>query len=257
MWLFRKRTKQADTARPAFESILCIPGIWDSQEDFILALVSSSEGEYLAAGPMITNTKEKWHFGFELCEYDPRMRTSFEYAGKVTGVTEDFLSEIEQHKSVLYIKSVTGDLKKAERIARAGLAVLRAGGIGIKVETVGKGFMMQAWQENLQNFEPSNLIQLFVLDSINTEDGAVFSCGMQNLGFKDTIVSGEEFGYAAYLVSLFAYYQVVDGPIIRNNETFTPTVGSPVFKITDEPEQPYKGHEQFGNPYGMWRLKRL
>jgi hypothetical protein len=44
---------------------------------------------------------------------------------------------------------------------------------------------------------------------------------MQNVGYTETIVSGEEFQYAVYLVSLFAYYQVVDEPVILNNQTFS------------------------------------
>jgi len=97
---------------------------------------------------------------------------------------------------------------------------------------------------------------MFVLDSIVSEDGTVHSCGMHNLGLSDTIVSGEELEQAVNIIRAFGYYQVVDKPIIMNNQTFQADINSPLYGITDEPNQPNKGHELFENPYGMWRLTK-
>lgn len=258
MWPFKKKKNNTETTPPGFSSILCIPGNWDSHKDFILSMVGSSNGEFIAAGMVIINSKQQWHCTFEFCERDERMKQSFQSAGKVTGVSEVFLEEIESHKSNVYLTAVSGDLDAAERLARIGAAVvLQAGGIGIKVETAGKAFMKDQWLELLHDFQQSNLYQMFVIDSIIDEEGTVFSCGMQNLGYKDTIVSGEEFQHAVDLVKLFGYFQVIDKPVIKHNETFSPTADSEIYRITEELNPPYKDHEQFGNPFGMWRLTRI
>ncbi len=95
---------------------------------------------------------------------------------------------------------------------------------------------------------------MFVVDSITNEDGTVFTCGMHNLGYKDTIISGEDFQNAVNLLSIFGYYQIIDKPDIKNGQTFATSADSPIFEITDELDQPYKEDELFENPFGMWRL---
>ena len=97
---------------------------------------------------------------------------------------------------------------------------------------------------------------MFVIDSIVDEEGTVYSCGMQNLGYKDTIISGEEFQEAVKLIRIFSYYQIIDKPAINNKQTFSASIESPKYKITDEVNQPNKGDELFENPFGMWRLTK-
>jgi hypothetical protein len=41
---------------------------------------------------------------------------------------------------MIYLSAKTGDLESAKSIAEAGNAILKAGGIGIKVETIKKAF---------------------------------------------------------------------------------------------------------------------
>jgi hypothetical protein len=100
------------------------------------------------------------------------------------------------------------------------------------------------------------LYELFVVDSITSEDGTVFSCGMHNLGLRDTIVSGEDFQDAADLIKIFGYYQLIDKPVIKENQTFQIDTESPIFRITTELHPPYGEDGPFYNPYGVWRLTR-
>jgi len=256
MWPFKKKTIPQDISPITFTSIICIPGIWKSWDEFILSIVESTNGEYLAVGNILMNAKKERHYIIEFCVHDERMQESFKYAGRVTRVTNNFLDQIANHKHVIYISSKTGTLKEAGNMAFAAEAILKAGGIGIKIETTGKAFEKDKWCSMLESFEESNLYEMFVIDSIVNEDGSVYSCGMQNLGFKDTITSGEEFQSAVDLIKIFGYYQIVDKPTILNRQTFSTTVDSPKYRISEEHNQPNKGHEQFENPFGMWRLER-
>ncbi|MGZ3888227.1 MAG: hypothetical protein ACXVBP_12400 [Flavisolibacter sp.] len=255
MWPFKKKTPIFNP--PAkFDSILCIPGHWNNAQEVKLAIVQSSAGEYIAAGGVLMNSKNETHFTFEVCQRDERMKDSFEVAGSVTGVTEDFLQEIYKHNSVVYISAPTGSLQEAAHIAFAAEALLRAGGIGVKVVTAGKAFDKETWFTLANNFQDQNTYEMFVIDSLVEEDGTVFSCGMQNLGLKDTVVSDLPFQEAADVIRIFGHYQVVDKLVIHPNQTFTPTVDSPIFRITEEDNPPYKGEEQLGNPFGFWRLTK-
>lgn len=253
---FKKKITQQEVSPITFTTVICIPGTWDSWQDFILSIVAATNGEYLAAGNILMNAKNNKHYTVEFCERDDKMKKSFEYAGKVTRVTDNFLDEIEDHKHVIYVSGQTGNLEDAGHIAFASEAILKTGGIGVKIETAGKAFEKDKWYSMLESFEESILYEMFVVDSIVDEKGSVYSCGMQNLGYKDTIVSDGEFQSAVDLIRIFGYYQIIDKPIIQNRQTFSTSIETPKYRITEEPNQPNKGHEQFQNPFGMWRLTK-
>jgi hypothetical protein len=256
MWPFKKKIIQQEILPTTFTTVICIPGLWNSWEEFILSIVDSTKGEYIAAGNILMNAKKERHYSIEFCEQDYRMQESFKYAGMVTRVTDNFLNQIGGHKHIIYISGQTGNLEEAEHIAFAAEAVLKSGGLGIKIETTGKAFEKDKWCSMLESFEESNLYEMFVIDSIVNEDGSVYSCGMQNLGYKDTITSGDEFQSAVDLIKIFGYYQIVDKPTIQNRQTFSTSIESPKYRINEELNQPNKGHEQFENPFGMWRLTK-
>lgn len=100
----------------------------------------------------------------------------------------------------------------------------------------------------------ADMYELFVLDSLMQPDGTTYSCGMHNIGLKDTIISNLEFDEAQRLVRIFNYFQVIDKPVIKNKETFKTDINAPRFRIVDEPNQVYTGDKLFENPFGMWRL---
>jgi len=256
MWPFKKITQKNDNHQKAFNSVICIPGNWESRDEFILLIIAANNAEYIAAGNILMNVKENKHYSIEFCDRDEKMKQSFKNAGMVTRVTNNFLDEIGKHKHVIYIIGSTGNLKEAEYFAKAGSAVLKAGGTGIKVETTGKAFEKEEWLNLVDNFKIANLSKMFIVDSIVDKEGTVYSCGMHNLGFRDTILSGEEFQKAVDLISVFSFYRIIDKPIIQNNQTFSVDIESPKYRITDEPNQPNIGIELFENPFGMRRLTK-
>jgi hypothetical protein len=251
MWPFKEPVKPA-------KSVICIPGNWTDFEAFHGSLIVSSGASYMVVENILINGQGKRHYSFEFCERDSRMKDSFRVAGRTTGISDEILEEIADHQYVIYIAGETGNLEEAEQIARAGMAILNAGGIALKIESAGKAFSKNRWLEFMANFEPErHLYDMFVLDSIIDDDGTVLSCGMHNLGLKDTIVSDEKFEDARGLIRIFAYYQIVDKPDIKNNQTFQTGLGSPLFRITNELHPPHANIELFHNAFGMWRLARV
>jgi hypothetical protein len=238
------------------KSLVCIPGIWKDRSELVLAIASNNSLEYLFAGNILLNIPTGKHFELEVCDRDEKMASSFKVAGLVNQVSDLFLEEIGKHNTVVYLIAEGGNMESAEALAKAGHAILKAGGIGIKVETAGKAFMKEQWANLLNDEFEASSYKMFVLDSITTKDGSVFSCGMHNLGLKDTIVSGEPTDQAISLISIFSYYQMIDNPTISPNQTFSESAGGTRYRITEEPDPPYKGHELFNNPFGMWRLRQ-
>ena len=245
----------SDMETPSFRTVLCIPGPWTKREDLLSRIVDSSAQQYFATGTMMLNRDTNEAYEFEVSDRADEMRSAFHYAGLVNHLSDDFLDEVDEHNCVVYLIGETGSMESARAIALAGKALLEAGGIGIKVETAGKAFSKSQWDSMLEDFEEARLYEMFVLDCITSADGTVHTCGMQNLGLKDSIVSGLPFEQAAELLEIFGFYQVVEKPEIQPGQTFSTAVDAPIFEIEEETEQPYAGNELFGNPFGMWRLR--
>jgi hypothetical protein len=257
MWPFRKKSVESESEPVTFNTIICIPGKWQTREELIIKIVAANDGKYIAAGNVMMNAEANYHCSFEICEREARMKDSFAIAGRVTRVSEEFLNEIDQHNLVVYISAPTGNLEELQKISSAANAILNAGGIGVKIETAGKAFDKEQWLLLTNEINQAKLYEMFVIESITQEDGTVFSCGMQNLGLKDTIVSDLEFQDAVDLIRIFGFYQIVDKPTILEGQTFRATIDDPIFRIVEDTNAPYKNEELLGNPFGMWRLSKV
>ena len=258
MWPFNQKKKIVADILPDFETVLCIPGTWQNWEEFILRIAATTEAKYLAIAEFLIDTQSNCHYSIDFQEYDGRMQDAFKYAGAANQVSDEFITNIGKHKHVIYISGTGGSFRSAENIARAGQVVLNSGGLGIKIETAGKAFEKDQWESYLENFETASLFDMFVIGSIYDADrNASFSCGMQNLGFKDTVIYGGDFQESVKVIRIFSFYQIVDDPILRSGETFSPFPEYPRFEIAVEPNQPYEEDDMFRNPFGMWRLTKI
>ncbi len=236
--------------------ILCIPGNWDNRSEIVTAIAENNLNDFIFAGTILLNIKTNKAFEVEICERDDEMKNAFECAGMVNQLSNDFLSKIDQHKYVIYLSTEGGSLENAHDIAAAGNAILNAGGIGIKVETAGKAFTKEQWNDLLSNYDEPALYRMFVIDSIIDENNNTFTCGMHNFGLKDCIAYREKLQDSVQLLSIFNYYQLFEKPEIHSGQTFSIDMEAPVFEITEEYNQPYKNEKLFENPYGMWKLER-
>lgn len=255
--MFFKKKKENTPAVVKIKTIICIPGIWNDRTDLVTSIFNNNANEYIFAGNVLLNTKTEQHFEIEICGRDERMVNSFRVAGMINQLGDSYLSEIDKHNTVVYLSGEGGSLEKAEAIAKAAQAIINAGGRGVKVETAGKAFTNDQWTSLVAGEPQSNLYRMFVLDSITENEAeSVFSCGMHNLGLKDTIISQTTLEESVNLISIFSYYQIVDKPVIRHGQTFSKAADSPIYQILEETTPPYSGMELFENPYGMWRLQR-
>lgn len=234
--------------------VVCIPGTWKDWNELIGIIISSSNGEYVAAGGILMNAKRQEHFSIEFCEPDPMMQTAFQHAGRATGITDESLVEIGNHSSVVYLSSFSLGADQAAGISRAAEALLDCGGLGVKIESAGIAFDKKTWITLCNEEEEPLLYHMFVCFPIQDTSGGIFSCGMHNLGCKDAMVFGVPTEEAIELLNIFNSYVFVENPQINAGETFSLTPEAPRFRITEEKNPPYSTESLFSNPYGMWRL---
>lgn len=211
--------------------VLCIPGNWQLQADL----------------PVIQDVVIEWR------PHDHQLAHAFKHAGLQRFSTEE-LQAIEKHASIALLSGKGGSLAAAAKMMQAGLTLLKAGGLGIKVETSGKAFNTQAWEELVHMDHDHRFYEAFVL-LVKGADNSIHSCGMHNLGFRDTLSDAiGELMDTAELVDIFCIYQILEDPAITDGQTFSTAPDSAVYTIREEPCTFYTPGDYFYNPYGILHL---
>lgn len=213
--------------------VLCIPGNWK-----LPAELPVTEG--------VTA---------ELRSHDHQLAHNFRHAG-LQRFSEEELQGIEKHTSVAYLSGKGGSFTDAEKMMQAGLALLQAGGLGIKVETCGKAFNTQAWEELVNMDHDHKFYEAYVL-LVKGADNSIHSCGMHNLGFRDALSdSVGELMDTAELVDIFCIYQILETPDISDGQTFSTSPESAVYVIREEACTYYSPGDYFYNPWGVLHLQQ-
>ena len=236
------------------EIILCIPGQWKSRSEIVTSLALANMKEYIFAGMILLHLPTSTSFEVEVHDADPRLRQAFEVAGQ-DRLSESELSEIEQHTFVIYIIGKGGSQENAVAVMNAGHAFLKAGGIGIKIETSGKAFSNEQWTE-IVNETDKNFYNAFVV-LIKSDRYSIYSCGLHNLGLRDVeIDSSLNTDEAIELIQIFIFYLLVDKPTILSGQTFSVAKDAPVFTILEQKCVIYESDELCFNSYGMYYLEQ-
>ncbi|UCI30707.1 hypothetical protein [Mesorhizobium sp. B4-1-4] len=238
--------------------IVCVPGPWEGKSAFVRAVAQASmhSEDYAAAGMVMMHGPSKAAFEFDFCDRDEDMTRAFASAGLANGLGKDVIEKIDSHKSVVYLLSTAPQTKETSiSIAKAAAHLVKAGGLGVKIETAGKAFSADQWLERTSGGFVE-IYELMVLDSV-TDGTTTYSCGMRNLGLWDAIVSGDEFQSAVKLLRGFNMYQLYESPELLAGQTFGLEAGAPRYRLSVETQQPDAEHNLHTNPFGMWRLSRV
>jgi hypothetical protein len=215
------------------------------------------KGEYLLAGNILACLEAKTHFLIELHEIDPDLTNAFQQAGRFSAMSAAAVATVAEHRMVAYLLTQPeqpANTASARAIAQAASALLDAGGLAVKVETAGKAFEAAKWRELLAIEEAGPLWELFVAAVIKAPNGALFTCGMHNLGLKDALVRDLPPADAMQLLREFTYFGVVEQPTLAVGHTFSLAADAPVYSLAEVAQQPYEAYPDFVNPYGMWEL---
>jgi len=194
--------------------------------------------------------ESKFACTLEFKEHDPRMRRAFWAAGPHWRDTPE-AEAIDEHKSVVYLVGNGGSQDAAEAMMRCAAALLKAGGLGVKVESAGVAHTPQAW---LEYVETLHLFSAFDALVVYVTGEQTYSCGMHNLGLPDAITDGVGPAGAADLLRTFNRYQFVESPELFDDQTFSEDAEATVYRLRQEQSVDYGDGSLFSNPYGCWRL---
>lgn len=231
------------------DAVLCIPGNWTDRLELGARIVRESEG-YVFAGRILmhSETNDKFELQFEAA--DPRVVTAFAHAGHHWGGTAD-MERITAHASVVYLIGKCGVPINAERLMLAGEGLLKAGGLGVKVESSGIAHSPGAWRgfaADRHHFSAHDAFVLYV------RGAQIYSCGMHHFGLPEAMVDQGDASDPAELLRIFTRYLLTENPTIRVGQTFSTAQDAPLYRIVEGAGVDYGQDSLFHNPYGMLRL---
>ncbi len=135
-----------------------------------------------------------------------------------------------------------------------GVGRLRdAGALAVRLEQSKLGWDVARWVELFSSDDPSAWHRGAV--AFLEQDGSIQSCGMHAFSLPDVRVRLDGDRPAAHaLASILDLYQLVEDPVIRSGETFTPERGAPRRVIERWPDTENPPGHPCHNPYGVWRV---
>ncbi|WP_221621888.1 DUF4261 domain-containing protein [Variovorax sp. KBW07] len=235
------------------EMVLCIPGPWENTTELIRRLIQHGDG-YLFAGRILMHTETRFSCELIFEGPDERMSRAF-WATAPHWRDSAEMTAIATHRSVVYLVGPGGSQQNAESLMQAGAALVRAGGLGVKVESTGLSHTPSAWLDHCAHLYLFFAHRALVI-YLTGED--VCSCGMHNLGLKDAVTGSLDDPTAATeLLRAFTHYLFTEQPTIRHGQTFSVAADARVYRIEEESSQTYEEDSLFHNPYGLWRLVPL
>jgi hypothetical protein len=237
-------------SQPEIEIVLCIPGPWADRSALVERIVKDSGG-YIFAGMVLMNMENQESFELEFEGCDERMTDTFKAAGYHWRETPE-MDLIAAHKSVVYLISKGGSLENAHSIMEAANALIKAGGLGVKVESSGLAHPPADWAEQCKY---NYLFKSHSSYVVYVSDDDTYSCGMHNFGLPDAIIDSSESDNPPELLRAFTHYLLSESPQINSGQTFSVDADAPLYRIIESPCIDYGEGSLFNNPFGTWRLQ--
>lgn len=233
------------------QTVLGIPGRWSSRSDIVTSIVSRSGG-YLFAGMVMKKIGANDIFTLEIDEHDPNLKNAFSIAGRGR-LTDSDLEAIDSHTFTIYLASEGGSVEAAKKLLHAGNALLKSGGLAVKIDSTGTAHRADQWEEYCAKDHLGNLLKAYV--TYIGSKGVFYSCGMHNLGCSDAVVEAKIApNDAAKLLHAFVGYLLVENPKLKDRETFGVDADAPRYRLFHEPCTRYEAGNLFHNPFGVWKL---
>ena len=194
--------------------ILCIPGVWENHQALLHTLLTNETG-YIYAGSIIQSLTSEYHAEIEEYENDPNVSQIFRSLS-MGRFPESELEKIEQHNRVIYVVCEGGSIELAQQALLLGQALMKAGGLAIKVETSGLTHLQSDWI----SYNAENILDLFkAFIPIISDDNLLYSCGMQQFGKPDGCIN-LKVDQASYILNHFLLYLLIENPELLENQTF-------------------------------------
>ena len=235
--------------------IVCVPGIWESRRDFLRAVVTTTGGEFLFAGGILTHPKGNDHVEVEVGEPYGQMAEAFGHAGRGK-LSDETLEKIARHGGVAYLHFPLDIAAQRSRLAKFTGVLARCGGIAVMIENSGVAHEWESWFPMLGSDKPFDTYRACV--ALTGDGRHYYSCGMHCLGLPDAQIPGDVgVEEAADLLNMFNLYRLTEEPFLSSGHTFGLADVSPHFRLELIADERHARDDLSHNPHGLWNLTRV
>jgi hypothetical protein len=233
--------------------ILAIPGMWKDRSEIVSAIATKSNG-YLLTGDILQNVENEMKFEIEIYEQDDSLEEAFQYAGGGKFKRKQ-LKEIRKHTHILFLMTNESGVSVAKELINAGKGLLNAGGIAVKVETVGIAFSKEEWEELDQNVDEFSIYSHMVTLVGDEDHGKFYSFGMKAFEAPDAMISTEfDPEDAAEALNDFNFYCLTEQPTLTDGDTIALGEEGLTYAIRLQEDFRYDTEDLYHNPLGIWEL---
>ncbi len=232
--------------------ILCVPGVWKTRTDLIEGLIKADTG-YIAAGFVMTPVGGGEMVELDIRKHEPEVSAAFR-ATSLGRFSEEELASIDEHNMVIYALCNIKDFNSAIEAMKVGHALLKAGGLGIKVETSGVSHPKPEWLGFSEKLS-ADVFRAFVVTV--TSERHLLSCGMHSFNQPDGIIDAD-IEDANYTLQTFLLYLLAEEPAITHGQTFAAAEEMETLQISKVlSSQVYPKGDIFYNPLNFWALGKF
>jgi hypothetical protein len=205
-------------------------------------------------GSSIVRTKDLAEFPVDVVEHDPLLAGAMRVGSRGRVPAED-LDRIARHRYTVYVRGAGGSTETARAMTDVASALLRAGGLGVLVESSGSAVGRDEWFKHADPAQPVGLYWAYVALVRGRTQGH-FSCGMHTFGLRDAITDMPyEPERLAALVHNFLGLTFASCPPIKDGDEFADDESGVAYRVRGEACETYPRTHMQHNPYGMWRIE--
>ncbi len=240
------------------ESVVCVPGPWQGRDELMQAVaeLAAEDGpRFLMAGQMVVELVTEAAMEWEWHAREPGLARAFEVAGRGSLSPAELMAIAEAPGHVFLMDPEGGSVEAARRMMIFAEALLRAGGLGVKVESAGVAHSAAAWREMTAEAHDLTAVLAAFVAAVGDPDQGFFTCGMHNLGLPEAVVPASlDPDTAVDLMDVFTFYLAAEEPEIEEGQTFAAEEGAPLYELTHQPCDHFGADDPFHNPFGMWAM---
>ena len=230
--------------------VIGVPGKWQDRSDIVTSIAKHSGG-YLFAGAIFMNTETQRGFGLEVYGHDPEMAAKIKSSG-LGRISDEDIAEIEDHTHTLYLTSSETGLAVVREIMDAVCALLRSGGMAVKVEFAGLSVSAADWIEATKLKAGFPLCRAWT--TFVGEGNDHVTCGMRAFSLPDCHIVGPALDVAFKTAIEFCNYLITESPKITDGHTFSINEDAERYRVSFDNYSLYPPDDDFHNPNGEWIL---
>jgi hypothetical protein len=245
-----------DTLDVAPRIELRVPGPWRSANELADALAKAETGFALLDEETMVYVNKKgkerrFHWG--VSEPDDEIADIFADTGRPSAKE---IEAIRGHACKIHVEGPGGSVPAAKAMMRAGTALLKAGGLGVMIDSSTAAHGPRDWMKLANDKEPGGLYWAYVAAARGPQN-AVYSVGMHCLGFRDAELIGEpDLDWAGFMLHNFLGYTYQSGVPVLDGDPLGDE-RSVLYRARHYPCHRFEPGSPLYNPYGVWRLERV